>query len=79
VGFSRLIVEITHWVTLSNFIPLGGNPNDLGLSWRDAISCHTHKLKPTLILCIYHKNEKGKPWKKDLPLLKNDITKILVL
>ncbi len=26
---------------------------------------------------IYHKNEKSKPQKKDLPLLKNDITKIL--
>jgi hypothetical protein len=23
---------------------------------------------------IYHKNEKGKPSEKDLPLLKNDIT-----
>jgi len=27
-----------------------------------------------LIPNIYHKNEKGKPPKKDLPLLKNDIT-----
>jgi len=40
VGFSRLTVEITHWVTLSSFIPLGGNPNDLDLAWRDVISCH---------------------------------------
>ena len=24
--------------------------------------------------CIYHKNQKGKPCEKDLPLLKNDIT-----
>jgi hypothetical protein len=45
-GFSRLIVEITHWVTLSNFIPLGGNPNDLGLSWRDVISSHIKSIKP---------------------------------
>jgi hypothetical protein len=26
---------------------------------------------------IYHKNEKSKPCKMDLPLLKNDITQIL--
>jgi hypothetical protein len=26
---------------------------------------------------LHVKNEKGKPWKKDLPLWKNDITNIL--
>jgi hypothetical protein len=26
--------------------------------------------------CIYHKNQKGKPCEMDLPLLKNDITRI---
>ena len=26
---------LTHWVTLSNFIPPFGNPNDLGLTWHD--------------------------------------------
>jgi hypothetical protein len=36
-------------------------------------SCQSSNLQPILILCIYHKNEKGKPSKKDLPLLKNDI------
>jgi len=41
------------------------------------ISCHKHKLNPILVLYIYHKNEKGKPCEMDLPLLKNDITKIL--
>ena len=53
VGFSRLTVEITHWVTLSSFIPLGGNPNDLDLAWRDVISCHKHNLKPILTDYIY--------------------------
>ena len=32
--------ESTYWVTLSSFIPLGGNPNDLDLAWRDGISTH---------------------------------------
>jgi hypothetical protein len=41
VGFSRLITEITHWVTLSNFIPIGGNPNDLDLAWHDMLSCQS--------------------------------------
>jgi hypothetical protein len=34
-------------------------------------------VKPILILCIYHKNEKGKLRETDLPLLKNDITNLL--
>jgi hypothetical protein len=34
-----------------------------------------HKLKPIFTDYIYHQNEKSKPSKKDLPLLKNDITK----
>ena len=38
------------------------------------ISYHKHNLKPTLVHYIYHKNKKGKPCQKDLPLLKNDIT-----
>ena len=33
------------------------------------IPYHTHKLKVIFVLCIYHKNEKGKPSRKDLPLL----------
>jgi len=41
------------------------------------VSYHKHKLNPILVHYIYHKNEKGKPRKTDLPLLKNDITTIL--
>jgi len=26
---------LTHWVTISNFIPPFGNPNDLGLTWHE--------------------------------------------
>jgi hypothetical protein len=26
---------LTHWVTISNFIPPFGNPNDLGLAWHE--------------------------------------------
>ncbi len=36
--------------------------------------CHIHILKSVHAYYIYHKNKKGKPPKKDLPLLKNDIT-----
>ena len=32
---------LTHWVTLSNFIPPFGNPNDLGLAWHDHPLIHT--------------------------------------
>jgi hypothetical protein len=62
VEFSRLIVEITHWVTLSNFIPLGGNPNDLDLAWRDVISYQYPQPKTIYTNCIYrkiHKKSKG--------------------
>ena len=42
------------------------------------ISCHKHNLKPNLVQYIYLISfkiaKKGKPEKKDLPLLKNDIT-----
>ncbi len=38
------------------------------------IFCHTHNIKLILVLCIYHKIEKGKLCETDLPLLKNDIT-----
>jgi len=41
------------------------------------ISYHKHKLNPILVHYIYHTNEKGKLLKKDLPLLKYDITNIL--
>jgi hypothetical protein len=34
------------------------------------ISYQSSNLKPILILCIYHKNEKGKTCQMDLPLLK---------
>ena len=37
---------------------------------KPVISYHKHKLNPILIHYIYHKSEKGKPRKKDLPLLK---------
>jgi hypothetical protein len=43
------------------------------------ITCHTHKVKPILTDYIYHQNEKSKPREMDLPLLENDITKILKL
>ena len=71
VGFSRLIVEITHWVTLSNFIPLGGNPNDLGLSWRDVISCQNNKLRSIDSDYIYrkiHKKSKRQALRKGFAL-----------
>jgi len=32
---------LTHWVTISNFIPPFGNPNDLGLTWREHPLIHT--------------------------------------
>ena len=38
------------------------------------ISYHKHKLNPILVHYIYHQNEKDKPRKTDLPLLKDDIT-----
>jgi hypothetical protein len=34
VGLESLLI-LTHWVTLSNFIPHGGNPNDLSFSRHD--------------------------------------------
>jgi hypothetical protein len=34
VGLESLLI-LTHWVTLSNFIPPSGNPNDLSLSRHD--------------------------------------------
>jgi hypothetical protein len=37
-------------------------------------ACHERNLKPILTYYIYHKINKGKPPKNDLPLLKNDIT-----
>ncbi len=43
---------------------------------RFKISFHEHNLKPILTDYIYQKNKKGKPPKKDLLLLKNDITGI---
>ena len=48
----------------------------IGLA-KPVISYHKHKLNPILVHYIYHKNEKGKPRKKDSPLLKNDITTIV--
>jgi hypothetical protein len=38
------------------------------------ISYQNNRLKLTLSDYIYHKNEKDKPMKMDLSLLKNDIT-----
>ena len=32
---------LTHWVTISNFIPPFGNPNDLGLTWHEHPLIHT--------------------------------------
>jgi hypothetical protein len=32
---------LTHWVTISNFIPPFGNPNDLGLTWHEHTLIHT--------------------------------------
>jgi hypothetical protein len=40
------------------------------------ISCQTLNTTSIRAGYIYHKNGKGKPHKKDLPLLKNDITNI---
>ena len=44
---------------------------------KPVISCHKHKLNPILVHYIYHNNEKGKPCRKDLALLKNDITRFI--
>jgi len=44
-----------------------------------AISYHKYNLEPILSDYIYHKNEKGKPCKMDLPVFKNDITNIFYL
>ena len=35
---------LTHWVTISNFIPPLGNPNDLGLAWHEHPLIHTFRL-----------------------------------
>ena len=40
----ELQTALTHWVTISNFIPPFGNPNDLGLTW------HEHTLISTFAL-----------------------------
>jgi len=40
---------------------------------KPVLSCQKHNLKSIHACYIYHKNEKGKPPKMDLPLLKNDI------
>jgi hypothetical protein len=32
---------LTHWVTISNFIPPFGNPNNLGLTWHEHPLIHT--------------------------------------
>ena len=39
---------LTHWVTISNFIPPFGNPNDLGLTWREYPLIHTTTLENSL-------------------------------
>lgn len=43
---------------------------------RARITWHKHIPKSIPTNSIYHKNEMGKPQKKDLPLLKNDIKKV---
>ena len=43
------------------------------------IPCQNNNLELILDIYIYHKNEKANPRKKDLPLLKNDITNIFDL
>jgi hypothetical protein len=43
---------------------------------KPVFSCQKTNLKPILADHIYHKNEKGKPPKMDLPLLKNNIKKV---
>jgi len=43
-----------------------------GINWRDE-----SMERVDVVNSMYLKNEKGKPRKKDSPLLKNDITKIL--
>jgi hypothetical protein len=74
VGFSRLIAEITHWVTLSNFIPIGGNPNDLDLTWHNVITCQKcrfQQLNLRYIYRIFYKNtKKANSCKKGFTLLK---------
>jgi len=45
---------------------------------KPVLSCHKHNLKPNLVQYIYPISykiaKKGKPYKMDLPLCKNDIT-----
>ena len=45
------------------------------LSFLLQIPCQSSNLKSILICYIYHQNEKGKPTEKDLPFLKNDISR----
>ena len=54
VGLESLLI-LTHWVTISSFIPPGGNPNDLSLTRHDQafvmpeiISIHALGIRSTL-------------------------------
>ena len=44
VGLESLLI-LTHWVTLSNFIPPSGNPNDLSLSRHDKCFVRVYVLR----------------------------------
>ena len=53
-----------------NVLHCGGDGWDISTTKKDVlfkIACQKHKLKLNFIHYIYHKNEKGKLQKKDLP------------
>ncbi len=55
VGLESLLI-LTHWVTLSNFIPPRGNPNDLSLSRHDHwFVIFLDKLEINSIIQLYYK------------------------
>jgi hypothetical protein len=49
VGLESLGI-LTHWVTISNFIPHGGNPNDLSFSRHDKRSVITLGMHPVPLM-----------------------------
>ncbi len=79
-NYTSIVVRMTGQNSMS-FIWIGhiGGKNSFNrgmfLRIRDVvISCQSSNLNQFKSFYIYHINEKGKPWKKALPSVKNDIT-----
>jgi hypothetical protein len=58
VGFESLLI-LTHWVTISNFIPPSGNPNDLSLSRHDHWFVRLRRFNFITFLLFVSKVSKG--------------------